>query len=848
MNVFSQRRPQISQRRRRLDRPAWLAALLALALGLAGVWWWATVAATQARAAARSAALAAGKALELEFSQALHAAEMLGMLARQSGGTLTNFQKLGAEMLRERPGLATLELQPGGVVADIVPRAGNERAIGVNVMNDPAHRPGAAAALKKRSLTVDGPVPLYRGEPGLVVRVPVFQTGRDGRETFRGFVAVSVRLSTLLTRARTDELRLDGYGYQLSAPGPSPKKPTVIVRRGAASFADAVRQPVRLRDTEFELALRPVRGWFGTVEAMVRIAFVLLLAGLAGLLAHALARGLHLERALAEANHRADRETEEHRKLEESVQSIKDGAASVQAELRAARNAAHEAETALVAARARAETAEQTLAEAQAAFQTRLQEAEARAAEKLSRLEAAGRAVEAAARAKDEQLEQLRAALHKAQQANRELETRLAAAERSTAEAARAHAAQADRLERERRHLEQRLAAAEEAAARIAKLTAPVEALLPASDASAPAPPEEPAAGSPVPAEPPSAAEPEPGPPPDGAPVADPDKPETKTRLARPARRKRARRNNQMDLFGGSDSEEESATDTGLVAAPPRPEPEPGVSDESPESPTAADQTGETEAAAQVEAAPEADNEEPAEPGFVEPAEGSRPEVVAESRPEPTSNLPAALEEIEGLAAGEGLARVGGDVKAYLKTLKTFAETESGTPDRIRDALEQGDSNQAHNLAQELAHAAGEIGAESVQEAALAVVRGLQGRVEPDQLEFLWADLDKALRQLVTEVKAALKPREEKPAAPRAARPPPPINLAEFRKAVHTIVPLFAGQDPGAKDCFKDNRAVFRSAFSPEGYAEFEQLVKKNDFEAALEHLRKTAKRHGIPV
>jgi hypothetical protein len=278
---------------------------------------------------------------------------MLGMLARQSGGTLTNFQKLGAEMLRERPGLATLELQPGGVVADIVPRAGNERAIGVNVMNDPAHRPGAAAALKKRSLTVDGPVPLYRGEPGLVVRVPVFQTGRDGRETFRGFVAVSVRLSTLLTRARTDELRLDGYGYQLSAPGPSPKKPTVIVRRGAASFADAVRQPVRLRDTEFELALRPVRGWFGTVEAMVRIAFVLLLAGLAGLLAHALARGLHLERALAEANHRADRETEEHRKLEESVQSIKDGAASVQAELRAARNAAHEAETALVAARAR---------------------------------------------------------------------------------------------------------------------------------------------------------------------------------------------------------------------------------------------------------------------------------------------------------------------------------------------------------------------------------------------------------------------------------------------------------------------------------------------------------------
>lgn len=848
MNVFSQRRPQISQRRRRLERPTWLAALLALGLGLLGVWWWATAAASQGRAAGRSAALAAAKALELEFSQALHAAEMLGMLARQSGGTLTNFQRLGTEIFRGRPGLATLELQPGGVVADIVPRAGNERAIGFNVMNDPAHRPGAAAALKKRGLAVDGPVPLYRGEPGLVVRVPVFQTGRDGRETFRGFVAVSVRLATLLARARTDELRLDGYGYQLSAPGPSPKKPTVIVRRGTASFTDAVRQPVRFGDAEFELALRPVRGWFGTVEAMVRIALALLLAVLAGLLAHALARGLHLERALAEANIRVDRETAERRKLEESVQSIKDGAASVQAELRAARNAAHEAETALVATRARAETAEQTLAEAQAAFQTRLQEAEARAAEKLSRLEAAGRAVEAAARAKEEQLEPLRAALQKAQQANRDLETRLAAAERSAADAARTHAAQRDHFEAERRQLEQRLAAAEEAAARIAKLTAPVEVPPSASDANAPAPTEEPAATSPVPAEPPPAAEAEPGPSPEGASVADPDKPETKTRPARPARRKRARRNNQMDLFGGSDSEEERPTETGFFKAPAKPEPEPvAAKKESPASPPAADQPGETEAAAQVEAGPEADTEEPPKPGCVELAGAVRPEVVAESRPEPTSGLPAAVEEIEGLAAAAGLARVGGDVKAYLKALKTFAEAESGTPDRIRDALEQSDSNQAHNLAQELAQAAAEIGAEAVQEPALAVVRGLQGQVEPDQLEFLWADLDKALRQVVTEIKAALKAREEKPAAPRAVRPPP-INLAEFRKAVHTIVPLFAGQDPGAKDCFKDHRAVFRSAFSPEGYAEFEQLVKKKDFAAALEHLRKTAKRHGIAV
>lgn len=81
--------------------------------------------------------------MELQFSQALTAAEVLGALARQSGFGITNFQTVALELLASRPGLASLELQPGGVVSDIVPRAGNERAIGFNVLKDEAQRPGA---------------------------------------------------------------------------------------------------------------------------------------------------------------------------------------------------------------------------------------------------------------------------------------------------------------------------------------------------------------------------------------------------------------------------------------------------------------------------------------------------------------------------------------------------------------------------------------------------------------------------------------------------------------------------------------------------------------------------------
>jgi hypothetical protein len=74
------------------------------------------------------------------------------------------------------------------------------------------------------------------------------------------------------------------------------------------------------------------------------------------------------------------------------------------------------------------------------------------------------------------------------------------------------------------------------------------------------------------------------------------------------------------------------------------------------------------------------------------------------------------------------------------------------------------------------------------------------------------------------------------------------VNSAQLRKAVNEILPLLVDEDPGAKDCLTANRAVFRSAFNPEDFAEFEQLAKKSALGPALELLKKAVKRHGISV
>jgi hypothetical protein len=107
-------------------RRAPLVFALSFVMGMGVVAWRAKGRIETARDMARTVALATGGSLEMQLSQASTAAEVLGMLAKQGRGGLTNFQKVATELFAAHPGLASLELLPGGIVSDIVPRAGHE--------------------------------------------------------------------------------------------------------------------------------------------------------------------------------------------------------------------------------------------------------------------------------------------------------------------------------------------------------------------------------------------------------------------------------------------------------------------------------------------------------------------------------------------------------------------------------------------------------------------------------------------------------------------------------------------------------------------------------------------------
>ena len=313
-------------------------------------------------------------------------------------------------------------------------------------------------------------------------------------------------------------------------------------------------------------------------------------------------------------------------------------------------------------------------------------------------------------------------------------------------------------------------------------------------------------------------------------------------RTAPTSRRKKGRRESQIEMFTAPAAAVESA---------PAPATEPALEPSASSAPASAEAPEAAKASATSTAT---DAGVPLEPVAVE---GEAPAVVPAPAPsteppaEPPAETPPSMDAVElpvidGLAASEALERAGGDVDGYLANLRRFAEEQAAVPGRVRDALVQGDGTVAQGLLDGLETAATAIGATTVQRAAIALSRAVGSHGESSEVEALWQDLEQAVGSLLGGIETAFKAGEEKRG--RASTPLPPADIAALRKALRLMLPLLSGRDPGAKDCLRANRAVFRSVFSTDGYAEFEQFIKRNNFSAALEQLTKAAKKHGITV
>ena len=279
-----------------------LVFLLALltGTGVASVYERSAVAQKHARAAA----------LADEYCQLLHerldaglsATYALAALVRQADGRTDAFHPLARQMLQIYEGVSALQLAPGGVIRHIEPLAGNESALGHNLLSDPKRNREAFQAVETRRLTLAGPFPLLQGGEGVVGRMPIFLPDAQGTESFWGFSTALVRIPDLLRSVGLENLRLKGYRYRLWRVHPDSGQPHIFASSDSGILSEPVSDTIEVPNGRWQLSLEPAAGWFVWQEALDSAALVLLFALLvSGLARNLMLRPIFLER---EVTHR----------------------------------------------------------------------------------------------------------------------------------------------------------------------------------------------------------------------------------------------------------------------------------------------------------------------------------------------------------------------------------------------------------------------------------------------------------------------------------------------------------------------------------------------------------------
>lgn len=439
--------------------------------------WRAQMRVADAMSRARTDALTITSQLELLFSQTLSAVEVLGALARQSGGPIQGFENVAADLLASRPAAGSLQLLPAGVVTQIVPKEANQAAIGLNILQDPEHRIGVNQAARRRSLTVAGPLRLPDGQMGLTALTPIFQRS-GGREAFWGFVAGSIRFTEVLQRAKLDDLSARGYTYLLLGPGRTQGKGVLIAGSGRLSLSEALQQPLRVGNLELSLALRPAHGWANRLQVAGDAAFAAIIAGLLCALARVWSRGRESAIATSAANRQLAREIEERNAALKHTELATERALVAETELKRTNAALDGAQLRLTQFKSRLDAAEEREKQAVQAAETRIHEALAKAREAELQLETKTRAAHEAAQKHQNELAKIEAGLAEARQTVAHLEARLDAAVRAQKEAAGASQLRLEKSQAGISDLQSRLdAATRSAAAESRKSAARIEQL-----------------------------------------------------------------------------------------------------------------------------------------------------------------------------------------------------------------------------------------------------------------------------------------------------------------------------------------------------------------------------------
>lgn len=205
-----------------------------------------------------------GAKAQFMIENTLHKLDTLKVFVQLSDGDLRQFEET-AELILEDERVRNIALAPGNVIRQVYPLAGNETAIGLDLLGENnASRREAQLAIDTEEMTIAGPYELVQGGRAITGRLPVYLTGGTEKELW-GLVTITLDMETLLDDIGMDRLwSEEGYAYEFYHYDPNTGNKEMISQQGTVAEEQAVEIGLPILNDLWYLRAVPETGWMPT--------------------------------------------------------------------------------------------------------------------------------------------------------------------------------------------------------------------------------------------------------------------------------------------------------------------------------------------------------------------------------------------------------------------------------------------------------------------------------------------------------------------------------------------------------------------------------------------------------
>ena len=186
-----------------------------------------------------------------------------------------------SQLMRDETGVIEAhELAKDGIVNQAYPLEGNEEAIGLDMLKNPARRKEAGLAKESGEYTIAGPYELVQGGTGSLLFDPVYRTDKDGKKEFWGFSILVMNWEKFMKEIELEKLEDAGYCYQIWKKDLYSGEKIVIAESDRSNTGDSMNVKCSVPNDTWYFEIVPKDGWITFQQILFGIIIALGVAGM----------------------------------------------------------------------------------------------------------------------------------------------------------------------------------------------------------------------------------------------------------------------------------------------------------------------------------------------------------------------------------------------------------------------------------------------------------------------------------------------------------------------------------------------------------------------------------------